>query len=341
MHEPTKMSGGICLILQLSDPVIKSYSLYTNPLSIILHEEKSWNWFYSNFLLLCTFDHDTDESINDLALMYAPLEIKHICPWIEYQRINKDVLAFNGESIIKFLINCLNQGYYIHCHVDHYYISQSDKNDAHEFFIYGYCNESDLFYAADTCLNDKYSKITCTFEEFEKAYSSNKRFYGKEKYIELLCFDKYRDIYDFSFISFTTQLTDYLESKCSDPNNTQKMTFGLKNYQKIKKFLSYVINDNPGTDTDIRPFFVLYEYKKVMVMRLNHMKKNKLFSKNIDHIIDGYDELKTISESHLNSMIKYSITKNTKLVENVLQQIDYVECCERELINQMLSFCPV
>ncbi|MCZ1264760.1 hypothetical protein [Paenibacillus tundrae] len=258
--------------LQLVDPVIKSYSLYTNPLSIILHEEKSWDWFYSNILLLCSFDHDSDEYIYDMALMYAPLEIKHICPWIEYQRFNKDVLAFNNESLIKFLIYCLNKGCYIHCHIDHTYISQSDKNDTHEFFIYGYGSDRNLFYAVDTCINDKYSEITCTFEEFENAYTSNKRFYGKEKYIEILSFDKYRDKYDFSFTSFT-QLTDYLESKCSDPNNTQKITFGIKYYGKLKRFLTYVIDNNPGNDTDTWPFFVLHKYKKVMIMSLNYIKK--------------------------------------------------------------------
>ncbi len=108
-------------ILPMNYPVITSYPTHANILSCVTQYEDSMQWFYDYYIQLFG---GRDVSQGCYMDFFAPIPWKS-CPWINYQRISRDLIAKKWDSITEFFIECINSGYYLFLYLDQFHIPDS------------------------------------------------------------------------------------------------------------------------------------------------------------------------------------------------------------------------
>ncbi|HEX2944445.1 MAG TPA: hypothetical protein VHT96_00630 [Clostridia bacterium] len=325
------------MIINLSKPLLTSFTMYAAPLSLISEKANAYNWIYNNFNLLCCFKNDYDK----LGIFYSPLEIRRYCPYIIYQNMQKNLFKKNDREMIEFIQNCINNETALYLYVDHNYISNSYFYEIHDLFIYGIDNEREIINATDTCVMGKYSHIELSFTEFIKAFASPKASrFGRENTIELLSCDKNRPEIKFSKNQLIVQLTDWLNSTCSDPRNdiADDLIFGIKVYEKLIEYMQYITGN--GIEIDIRPFYVIAEHKKFILNMLKHIN---LIGYSIDsQIMSSFREIYEISEIIRNIVLKLIIARDNLLFSDLIKRVETLRSHEYkalcDLLNNLIRF---
>jgi len=315
--------------LNIGEPIIKSFTMYAGPLSLMAPHPRTNNWIFNTFDLLCCFKHDRER----LGIFYNPLEIRRYCPWIVYENINKSRIT---TPIIEFIIESLNQDSAVYLYVDHEHIGQSQLRETHDLFIYGYSEEEKIFYAADNCIQGKYSQIEISFEELKNAYLSEKpNIHSVRDKVELLTFDNNRQSNDFSLLQFKHQITDWINCTCSDPRNdiAQSMLFGLEIYDRFLSYIAFLSKMKVLQYFDMRPFYVLSENKMIMVKRLQYLKEQKILDIP-DSIIEGSKVIHNSSEIIRNLSYKLVVGQAWGQLHKVREKLrELQEADEKEKRN--------
>lgn len=76
-------------------PIITSYTEHTSLLSVLQNYDDSMPWILSNFIQLLMY---TGENSEDSSPCFYHQSDFQICPCIDYQRIGRDIIAWNLNS---------------------------------------------------------------------------------------------------------------------------------------------------------------------------------------------------------------------------------------------------
>ncbi|OKP77465.1 hypothetical protein A3844_30030 [Paenibacillus helianthi] len=87
---------------------------------------------------------------------------------------------------------------------------------------------------------------------------------------------------------------------------------------------------------DIRPFYTLYDYKKLMVARIRYIEKKKLYDIK-PMFSEGFTKLENKSESLLNLYIKYALTQHEKYSDKLMILFNELYLNEQVLLEQLLN----
>lgn len=111
--------------------------------------------------------------------------------------------------------------------------------------------------------------------------------------------------------------------------------FGVKTYSLLKQTLSKVLHD--GIDfNDIRPLHVISDHKLMMCERLKYLANAGVIETN-DSIIDEYLNIKNISLTNRNRYLKFLITKDYRLIKEIIFNIDKMESLEIKAITHLVN----
>lgn len=321
------------LKIQTCIPPLTSFTMYAAPLSIIAHEAKAYDWIYSNFNLLCCFKHDYKQ----LGIFYSPLEVRRYCPWIQYQKVEKEILKLNEKSLIHFLEEQINNNNGIYMYVNHKYFKQSELNIVHDLFIYGIDTYENKLYAADNCVGGYYSNIEISFQEMIAAYINDDSFeYSKRDSIELLSLIKDRE-YSFCLPQFRNEIIDSLHSRCSDPRNDVKdsMIFGLEVYDRVIEHINVISAEGPHID--IRAFYVLWEHKNLMQERIEFLLRNGYIQDKDEKLVKQIKLLVNDLKKMKNLAIKRIIIGNNKGLQELIILIRQIKENEELFLRNLLD----
>ncbi|GAV12345.1 hypothetical protein [Paenibacillus sp. NAIST15-1] len=321
-------------ILPMSPPILSSYPVYSNLLSVISNVPEASPWILSNYIQLVNNPQK--------PTIYFPTGYAHECPFITEQIINKTFIRNKwNNDIVGFIIDCINLGYYIYLIVDEYYISASwaykKQSFTHDLFVFGYNKSLKKFNIADNFKHGIYAYNTCSFYELQKAYSSLKN--ADEDYLGFNgCVRLYninpKVIYEFNIDLVIDSINDYLVGKSTprEPEHYRKnYVFGINVYNYMRDYLKAV-----HKECDLRAFHTLFEHKKLMLQRIQFMEKLG-FLENSGLIYDDYSAVKNKCETNLFRLIKFNMTQNSSLLDKVVSSMDEIVSREKYALENLLN----
>lgn len=327
--------------LPVEYPGINCYPYYANPLAIMSATgEEFMPWMLSNFIQLSSHPEGSHLKLDFFQqwITWVP----YYCPFLDVQIINKEVLGnFNA---ISFIVNCINSGYYIHMKVNHKFLSASNlkwykqADHAHELLIYGYDTNMQTIKIADN-FGGKYKFTTCTFEEFDQAYSSPP-IYNIDNYEKVLLLKPKQNVkFQFDLLKVKDSLEDFLASRDTRIRDDQSLswaknlTLGVAVYDKIIEYLFLLIENK--VSIDVRLFHVLWEHKKCMIDRIKYMETLGII-RNPD-IAKTYQEIERTALIYRNQMIKQAVRKDNQKINTMIQGVKSLSITEISLIHKVLE----
>ncbi|PQP81655.1 hypothetical protein C0Q44_18310 [Paenibacillus sp. PCH8] len=303
--------------LPLANSPIKYLQLHAYRLSIILHHEESWPWFYSNFIQLVgrQGENPTEYRIDFLT----PSEDFHTAfPWLDYCPLIKDVfLGKLGCDIHELLQASLQEQFYIYTLVDEYYIphrrSYQQQHFHHDVLIKGYDLTDRTYTIVGYDENMIYRETKVRFEQMAQAMKSVDapitQIYKKGIHYEL------------DMEAIQNALTDYLDSY----NSTKRLRsfinplsdqydFGIGVYHGFLDHLDRVREDK--LYYDIRLTHLLMEHKQCMSMRLEYLNGQHRLN-HADELLNKPREMVDLAMRLRHAYLKISLGTNKEAIERV------------------------
>lgn len=319
-------------ILPMKYPIVTSYPCHANVLSVVSNSDEYLPWFFNNYIQL---NYPKEVHKDGARLDFYVSYLWEACPYIYHQRVSKDFISYKWNTIIEFLIDSIELGFYIHLIVDTFYIpnykSINKNHIPHDIFIFGYDSSEKVFNVADNFNLGKYSYETANFKDIEEGYKSVRQIglFDWLDGIEMIRLKENNGAYGFSHkYKFDVDLVkNSIKDYLSSTNNSikwhyipsiqwkyDKDYFGIEIYSKL---IEYLDNQVEEIGIDMRPFYVLWEHKMVMLLRIQYMINNG-FLNNVESISKDYITIER--QAHiLNSLwIKYAVSEDKKIIQRMV-----------------------
>lgn len=303
-------------VLPVTEPMIKSYPLYANLLSILGNYPETLPWIFDNYINLIYINNERRGTILESANDYL-----EFCPFIKMQSVDTEIISKKFSHLDEYLINNIDCGYYTQVYVDEYYISccayynQDERRKTFATLIYGYDNNENCFLSKSYYKNFIYEYGKINYNEINKAYASTLSQY-KLPYFSF----KYKENKDYKSndaSQIKRFLIDYLE--CKDSTGR----YFYKNYMPIVKSFSYGISYYENIIKNIEysglpTLYVIFDNKTLMLKRLGYMKEMG-WMKNYEYLKQKCDEMVKKSEVGINLKVKLSISNDSSILNKMIK----------------------
>lgn len=317
------------VILEREKPIIHTYNHYAHILSIIQKKPESYQWIFSNFILLFACKNLKKNFWGDFYFPY-PYEIKpsDICNWIETSRVRRSYFEGDKDKLIDFLYSELSGESYLYLHLNHEsFISLGSKKEkkCHDALIYGIDINAEKLYLADVFYHGRYENAIISFSEFWNAFNSCNLKEDWKFLNDMIYSFKLKEScsYEFNLKNIENSIKTYFLSeppeywRLYNQGNREEMIFGIRYYlalidltneMKYEKFKIY-----------IQDYYLLMEHKKIMKLRFMYLCDNKYYDyAKLKEIIQAYAKLEKQAIRIVNMILKFEITDRKNILDNVI-----------------------
>lgn len=235
----------------------------------------------------------------------------------------------------------IDDGWYIMGYYDEYYIPETAsfkwRHFRHTMLIYGYDDESQLFYAMGYTGDRKYRSHCLTYDEFISSigvdFDRKNEPYVKRD-IERIEFDAFKlneeCNFAFDLSQIYTSLLDYINSEDSGFRRQKELKYGI---DCEKEFVNY-ITGTKGFDLDERYSRFFMELKELMVRRLEYLTNEQIVSQEV------LSEYKKICEQqkiiHL-FFIKYNLTQDESIIDRLAEKMNNIIEAEKNVLPRIID----
>ncbi|BCJ94142.1 hypothetical protein acsn021_17110 [Anaerocolumna cellulosilytica] len=311
------------------------------PLCVALREEKLIPWIYENYMKICGFEakHDRYGMNYDIYiydnLCYAKTD------FIDNRILNYSYIDLNTinsiNNINDLIYRKISDDFNIIVLLDEYYIKGRDAfqsfHSRHEFLIYGYDLEDELFYLVG--FYDKiFTKFTITFESFYLGLASKDGFNNELSWLydRVMMFAKPVkpvEEYPFDIKIFSDKLNHYIDGTHDEKDtyyinlllddSEKKMYYGINVYLVLDNYLKdltqriYLIDDEDlkhalyFISDRYKMFHCFMEYKKGLLERLYYLVEQFKVSEEYILCVTRYSEIVDVFASLCNKYIKLTL----------------------------------
>lgn len=248
-------------ILGVGEPPVTSYMSHAPIMTILAAGKDDYlPWLMNNYTQMIYNNCQLDYMISG--------NYYHSCPFLNTQVIGRDILSRMDIDFVTLVTNSLDLGCYVMPIVNSVPISSFGHADKthfpHQLFIYGYDDETELFYVGDFFQGGDFRLTTAPYEEVREAYYSlDVSKWGDLHYeIGIKLFRRVPcDYYGFNLNYYKRLLQDYVES-------VNSMTF-----------------QSAGDTSKLYGQRAIYDYMRTNIDALFHDKwlDWRIFAVNVDH----------------------------------------------------------
>lgn len=324
-------------ILPIKSPPIVGFLHHAYTLEILLNYDDYLPGFHMNYIQINFLkSRFANENIHYLDYFTFPLTKQ---PWLNRETIPLDELVKQELSICDFIVDSIKQDHYVRINVDEYYIpnrrAYNQRHFNHQLQINGYNCCAKFFHVSGFDKNHSYTNHTVEFIDLEKAIVNNL----STVHFELIKREENTHC-EFDINIVYELLSHYLNAENSNivyPTQQKRVEndlyWGMDIYKGLKSYIDHLLNKDALYD--IRPWHLLWEHKKAMLLRIKYLQENGYLPK--ASII--YDDYRIIEQNALllrNIFLKYGTTHDDKLVKRIFDSIDLIVTKEHETINKLL-----
>ena len=259
------------------------------------------------------------------------------------------------ENILNFVRKKLCEGFYIGIHLDEFYMREKDhygkRHFVHESLIYGFDDESQVFYGYGMTQRQRTAEFMISYEEFLLAYEKGKLFYfcgaeyleREENYPVILFQIPPWESRDFSEHILVEKLIAFLH-----PPENERVEEDIHVYGK--NVYNWILQDLTGECVrgivDYRVLHLLYEHKCCIRNRLEILRQRGELSEKgqevylkIKMIIDDFQAIRYLylkqlrKEGKLYSMNK--VVESPEIKQRIAQQLKLAITREEGILSEL------
>jgi amino acid adenylation domain-containing protein len=331
---------------------ITTYLHRSLPLCAILANDNYIGWYYSNYIQIFSYRDAKDF-----------LDINYLEPRDSFAEI-ADVICLGYhllqgvESIVDFIKEKIQLGYYLILNLDEYELS--NKHDyrrnhyVHASIVYGYDDETRKVKGVGFDKSRLFTDLLFDYDELNKAYTSSKRHYLNYapwcawSAVQLIKLKSPERQFPFSKRKFMEDLYSYLHSEPDEYRlynfeyDVNRVTFGMEVYETLVKELHNILRGE--FHVDYRALHLLAEHKKCLYVRLNYViEKNDLGSELIKkkeefyQLVLKFDELRKqfLGQVFQEFNLQELSNEQKRVIENVSNEIMLLKEVEYKLLNEI------
>ncbi|WP_199924948.1 hypothetical protein [Paenibacillus sp. IHBB 10380] len=320
--------------LPIQIPLIHGRMYYAFPLCILATGDEYYPWFVSNFIQLQAFNDVQEQGIAELRFFDAD----H--PYCFDEVLDVENTIIKANDVEQQIIEAIVQNRYVYTYVDKYEVSDNPftgkKHVTQEILIYGYNLTERVFYILGFNKSRLFAYSTVKFDEVTNGiiHAQNKEFYLlKQK-------SGVRHEFDLSHVIQLTE--DYLQSSSSPRHkrisSSIHLTYGLNVYSSLIESLNCMHMKEGALVTNIAYLHILWEHKKMMLMRLDYMSSHQMLSADGSTAIwEQCKQIETEVYGLRSKILKYEIVQNDKLIHQIKQSLHQMVSKEREMLTMWLD----
>lgn len=329
-------------------PLMTTYTHHAHLLSILGVNENTEPWIFSSYIQIYA---DKDLINTSWADFYFPFPFQlrpaEVCPWIFTQKMGRDFFQDNWINFKEAICYFIDKNTYLHVMLDQYYIPNTPSfrkmHYLHDLLIFGYDKEKETFSVAEFDDNYKYSKFEVSFKNINDAFINYKEcknldyLYGNILLYKLQPSCNY--VFDFENVinsvkaylnGETMEFWKLYSDKYSDHNKNMRI-FGIKYYALLSDYVKNCAIE--GKNVTQQLFYLLFDHKQLMTLRFKYLSE---IGYNYD-IIDDLLEIEKNSQIALNLVLKYNLTGNNEIINNIVECIDKIESNEYQVLSNFLQ----
>jgi hypothetical protein len=338
--------------LPVKYPIITSYPEIANLFAVIENNDEAYSWIYNNYVNIWAYKD----------FIWKPFFYKYfsydVCPFIDYQKISKDIVLRKWSSFDSFIREMVDSGYYITLYLDQFHITYSSiyqqEHDVHPTLIYGYNTPEGTIKIADFYNGEKYSFLEETVLNINNAFTSPcsdtfhlpiSNFYRKQ-YLwtdSVIIFRLRNDVnYSFNKNLLINLLKEYVEPE----NMFQKMNVVDSNYfidecfvwdiNTYKYVISY-LNKLLKIPENIPPqlLYIHLDHKKLMIDRLKYLINTNQISNS--SIQKNYTYVAETLQICINLIVKYNVSKDKAIIQKLIDHVQEIIDIDRTATYLLIS----
>lgn len=340
MSTPMELSPAKTLPVNL-DPPIKAYLSYAHILSMLLVDNESDDWIYSNFIQLYS-QKDTSSSWTVLQFMPDTHNLVHDQYLYKSFSLNPEIEDLGKEVIIDKLRRWIDKEYYIIFSLDEYYLPGTKlcgvEHIPHAQFIYGYNDEKQTFSILNYDPEANYASIEISYENLLQSLVTEEMI-TEWKWPDLVWHNPkllkkcnyVRKDFDLSFI--TAQFKEYRRGygshiyplTSSFLREGEDKVWGIDIYDNLISYL-----DKTLLSTEYMPYHLLWEHKTMMLRRLEYIEKR--YEVEIPRIVrELWDEVEGTANTvrFLALSLEYEESQDSESIDQIREAL--VTCKEQEI----------
>lgn len=334
-------------------PPSLAYGHIINPLVVILAHPDTENWFYSNYIQLCSMKHPFVYGEEDVELMnFFPKYFSDFDSfYLRVHNITDDIIDLTEDNLISHMIEWIEKGYYIQTFLNEgeipgTYMCSHKIHALNEQLFYGYNLEEKVFYITVFNEKDHFSESVISFEALKKVFFSDKcrelveqcewLCVGKKYGMNLFKFKEYVK-YEFNLNVVINSLEDYVNASNSAENlswltqEKKDFVFGVDVYKSLIDWLN-LHNNEP---VDIRSVFELWDHKKIMYDRIEFLiNKGFLTEKKY---LEEYRKIVDLSNDVRLLIIKYNIIRKRELIDRIINTLNELKNKEVPILENLIA----
>jgi uncharacterized protein (UPF0297 family) len=334
--------------LPIKYPIITTYTQHAHLLAILICFESTYDWIFSNYIQLYInkdYKHNWGDFYFPLPYELRPSDT---CKWVLSKKVGKDMVSAKWKSILDFVIDAIDSGNYVHTMINYFYVPFgprfNNQHLHHDILIHGYNLESKIFYVSDFFDMGKYSFEELSFADFEKAYSSNNLTTNQDYLNGLIYMYSIKEECDYTFNinNIINPLKAYLNKSVPEywsmfnSDNRDHIVFGNEIYDTLINYITESSN-NPSSYIDYRPFYLLYDHKKMMLLRMKYLNEKGYFTEHFTSNINKFTELEEQSRVVINQVVKYSISKKNEIISKIVSNLNQIKRMEEDVLGQYIA----
>lgn len=331
---------------------ITTYLCHSLPLCVVLADERLLPWFYEHFINIYSMIDESGYLKLEFLEYRAPYKEMMYEVYLGYHFLEKET------SIVDFIIDKINRGYYAICHVDEYYLpvkpSYQKEHFVHHSIIYGYDNTNRKLIAIGFNSEQILAQITFDYDDFITAFENGKLYYqisapwASNNAVELLKLKDYPDRYPFDINRFLNQLEAYLSSVgdqaviFSYMMDEKKIKYGLSVYDEIIRHLGEILTG--VISIDYRAIHLLTEHKRGILNRLRFIQGEYQIDGAFEEMLQEYsqqvvEQVDSIRKKFLE--VSYSVSNQTELtaipviVNETIESIKAIKTAEQKILRNI------
>ena len=248
--------------------------------------------------------------------------------------LNNDTIRILEIDILKWLISLIKSGWYVNGLYNEKYIPGKfmyQKSDfLHDFLFYGVNEEKGLFYSAGYLSDSRFRFFEISFDDFVKSINNS--------LIDKVTIDfwSFNEQFEFAFNKnrLITELNDYLKATSSH-NYKPDLFYGFEANAKLKDYLISCATQN-NKQIDFVYSRAYMEHEHILYLCLKFISDRQIIDLP-DSAINEMEEIYKNAVVFHRLIIKYNITKNSKLISSISTIFDCNQEKERILLNSLLE----
>lgn len=314
--------------LPFAEPLIDVYPHHALAFGILQNNIYDLPSLLTNYIQLV---YDTRIDRMDFSFGLDILSYLKDIPLLFCHQIDRGFVHYNWKTFSRFLMNCINNGYYVHCLVDTYYIGAYEdcymRNHLyHNITVYGYDEKNGVFYTADSFVHGRFVNREVTMTELDNSFFETR----ENDWLDgILLYrvkeDPYIGIgYDTRYMK--DDIRNYIEGIPSGEISIKEKrrriqdeyVYGIQVYDRLISYLEYVRDEDEVID--IRLISVLMDHKKILIHIMNQLHSIALLE-NIDENRQNVTSLMERLEAISGKMLKYNILKDMELLNDIMDNL--------------------